>query len=234
MSVNRFKTMKPLLLQGAEAPVPTSAVLGTVDGLILELGFGGDALARPTGYARSACHIFARIPPISRLTEDALFALLRNDIDGVVLSECRSRADVQKLDVLLRVAEASVSTRRQQIAILAEYGTTPESVLSPCSLHESSPRLEGLVFDGQKLAAATGCAPPLVQQGQVPAAPIAAGRAATVLRAHEAGLACYDVLPQTATTELATRQAFAASRADGFSSVVCRSPEQAAWLNSDD
>lgn len=234
MSVNRFKTMKPLLLQGAEAPVPTSSVLGRVDGLIVELGFGGDALARPAGVARSACRIFARIPPINRVTEDALFALLRNDIDGVVLSECRSRADVQKLDVMLRVAEARASTRRQQIAILAEYGTAPESVLSPCSLHESSPRLEGLVFDGQKLAAATGCEPLPVWQDHVTAAPVAAGRAATVLRAHEAGFACYDVLPQTAMTEIAARQAFAASRADGFSSVVCRFPEQAAWLNIDE
>lgn len=234
MSVNRFKTMKPLLFQGAEAPVPPSSVLGSVDGLIVELRFGGDTLARPAGVARSTLRIFARIPPINRVTEDALFALLRNDIDGVLLSECRSRADVQKLDVMLRVAEASTGSRPQQIAILAEYGAVPESVLSPYSLHESSPRLEGLVFDGQTLAAAMGCEPPPGRQDQVTAAPVAAGRAATVLRAHEAGLACYDVLPQTAITELAARQAFAASRADGFSSVVCRSPEQAAWLNSDD
>ncbi|RDL52000.1 hypothetical protein BLJAPNOD_03147 [Ensifer sp. M14] len=233
MSVNRFKTMKPLLFQSVGAPVATSAVLGTVDVLIVEFGFGGDVLARPAGVARSACRIFARIPPINRVTEDTLFALLRNDVDGVVLSECRSRADVQRLDVMLRVAEASTSSRPQQIAILAEYGAVPESVLSPCSLHESSPRLEGLVFDGQKLAAATGCKPLPVRQDQVTAAPVAAGRAATVLRAREAGLACYDVLPQTAMTEIAARQAFAASRADGFSSVVCRSPEQAAWLKID-
>ena len=234
MSVNRFKTMRSLLLQGAEAPVPTSAVLGTVDGLILELGLGGDAPARPVGVARNACRIFARIPPINRVTEDALFALLRSDIDGVVLSECRSRADVQKLDVMLRVAEASTGSRPQQIAILAEFGAVPESVLSPYSFHESSPRLEGLVFDGQKLAAATGCEPLPAGQDQVTAPPVATGRAATVLRAHEAGLACFDVLPQTAMTELAVRQAFAASRADGFSSVVCRSLEQATWLNSNE
>ncbi|NVD41133.1 aldolase [Ensifer sp. HO-A22] len=233
MSVNRFKTMKPLLLQSAEAPIVKSAVLGPFDGLIVDHVFDGDALARPARMVKNACRIFARIPPINRVTEDELFALLRNDIDGVVLAGCRNRADVQRLDVMLRVAEASTGSRPQKIAILAEYGAIPESVLSPCSLHESSPRLEGLVFDGQKLAAATGCEPLPVRQDQVTAAPVAAGRAATVLRAHEAGLACYDVLPQTAMTEIAVRQAFAASRADGFSSVVCRSPEQAAWLKID-
>ncbi|WP_457582979.1 aldolase [Ensifer canadensis] len=229
MSVNRFKTMKPLLFQSVGAPLPTSVDLKAFGGIIVDLGFGNDALARLVAVAKNACRVFARIAPVNRVTENELTSLLRNDIDGVVLSGCRCRADVQRLDVMLRVAEASVSSRMQQVAILADYGTVPESVLSPFSLGGSSPRLEGLVFDGSELAGAIGCKP----TEEVPVAPIAAGRAAAVLRAHEAALGCYEMLSQTAVTEKAVRRAFTVSRVNGFSSVVCRSPEQAAWQDTD-
>ncbi|MGF6171883.1 aldolase [Ensifer sp. 4252] len=234
MSVNRFKTMKPLLFQSVGAPLPTSVDLKAFGGIIVDLGFGNDALAQLVAVAKSACHVFARIAPVNRLTENELISLLRQDIDGVVLSGCRSRMDVQRLDVMLRVAEASASSRAQHVAILAEYGTVPESVLSPYSLGEGSQRLEGLIFDGSELAGAIGGRPSTEAQNEVPVAPITAGRAVAVLRAHEAGLACYEMLPQTAVTEKAVRRAFAASRANGFSSVVCRSSEQAAWQDTDD
>ncbi|MDP9629862.1 UNVERIFIED_ORG: citrate lyase beta subunit [Ensifer adhaerens] len=232
MSVNRFKTMKPLLFQSAGAPLPTSVDLNAFDGIIVDLGFGDDALAQLVAVARGACRVFARIPPINRLAAEDMASLLRNDISGLLLSGCRSRTDVQRLDVMLRVAEANVGNRLQQVAILAEYCSVPESVLSPYSLGESSPRLEGIIFDASALAAAIGCRPSKEPQDEVLVAPIAAGRAAAALRAHEAGLGCYEMLPQTAVTEKAVRRAFAASRANGFSSVVCRSPEQAAWLDT--
>lgn len=233
MSVNRFKTMKPLLFQRIGAPLPTPADLKAVDGIVVDLGYGDDAFARVMEAAKSACRVFARIAPVDCLADDELVRLLRHDIDGVVLSGCRSRADVQRLDVMLRVAETSAGRRAQQMVILAEYGTVPESALSPYSLGGSSPRLEGLIFDGSELAAAIGCKPPEERQDGETVAPIAAGRAAAILRAHEAGLACYEGLPQTAVTEKAVRRAFTASCSNGFSSVVCRSPEQAAWLGTD-
>lgn len=230
MSVNRFKTMKPLLLQSASAPVPAPESLTAFGGIIAELDLGIDAMVRLATVAKGACRVFARIAPINHVTERELAQLLRSDIDGIMLSGCRGRADIQKLDVMLRVAEANAGGRRQSAAIIAEFGTTPESVLSPHALDGSSSRLEGLVFDGRALATALGCRATPERPDEIEVAPIAAGRAAAVLRAREAGLDCHEILPRGLSTETAVRRAFAASRANGFSSVVCRLPEQTAWL----
>lgn len=233
MSVNRFKTMKPLLLlQNAAAPAPASASLTAFGGVIADLDFDNDAMSRLVAVAESSCRVYARVASINHVTEPALVALVRSGIDGVMLSGCRNRADIQRLDVVLRVAEASASGRTQPVGILAEYGTTPESVLSAASLAGSSSRLEGLVFDSAALAAALGCASTVGQPDDVPVAPIVAGRAAAVLRAREADLECYEMLPRTAISDEAVRRAFAASRGNGFSSIVCCLPEQPAWLDT--
>ncbi|WP_312361720.1 aldolase [Ensifer sp.] len=234
MSVNRFKTKKPLLSLRPGALLPTSVGFGAFGGIVVDFGSNNAALTALVTATRGACRVFARIASIDRVTEGDLAQLLDRHIDGVMLGECRGRVDVQRLDVMLRVAEASAGIRRQHIAILAEYGTTPESVLSPHSLDECSLRLEGLVFDGNALATALGCASPNTRLDVTQPASIVAGRAAAILRAREASLDCYETLPQAALTENAVRIAMAASRANGFSSVVCHMPQQAAWLDADD
>ncbi|MGT2442740.1 aldolase [Ensifer adhaerens] len=231
MSVNRLQTIRPLLFADDDALSLDVSVLNTLAGLILTAGCGhetrlGLALMEGRDFALLAC-----VEPVGLLHEDDVHRLLDGGIDGVVLTGCRGRADIQKLDVMLRVAEARIGLPANRTRIYAEYGAAPEGLLSPHTLAGCSQRLEGLIFNGSALAKAVGCKEPASAAHQGVAAPVLAGRANVVLRAHEAGIRAYEVLPPTADAA-ATRWALSQSRNDGFASVVCRSPEQAVIAGS--
>ncbi|MFK0272418.1 aldolase [Ensifer sp. NPDC090286] len=227
MSVNRLQTIRPLLLADGDALSLDVSVLNTLAGLILDAGSGHETrTAALSQMERRAFALLARVEPIELLHEDELNRLLGGGIEGAVLIGCRGRADIQRLDMMLRVAEARNGLPAGRTRIYAEYGASPEGLLSPHTLAGCSQRLEGLIFNGSALAKAVGCKEPASAPHQGVAAPILVGRANVVLRAHEAGVRAYEVLPPTADAA-ATRWALSQSTNDGFASVVCRSPEQA-------
>lgn len=231
MSLNRFQTMKPLLIADGTAPAMDVAALNALAGVIMDIGCDTEIVRSMARLAGRTFAVLARIEPLERFSEDALKRLLDSGVDGIVLSGCRSRADIQRLDVMLRVAEATNGIAPNRIRIHAEYGGSPEGLLSPYPLTGSSPRLEALIFNGAALANSVGCLEPTSAPHQRVAAPILAGRANVVLRAFEAGVPAYEVLPAT-TDEAATRWAHSLSRDNGFASVVCNSIEQATIVSN--
>ena len=232
MSVNHPQTIRPLLLVDGTAPTLDVTVLDTLAGLILNAGCSDETLASLACLEGRDFAMLARVEAAEQPDEDGLCRLLAAGIDGVVLSGCRSRADIQKLDVMLGVAEARTGIATNRTRIYAEYGSAPEGLLSPHRLAEASQRLEGLIFDGRVLARAVGCKEPARAPHQGVAAPVLVGRANVVLRAHEAGVPAFEVLPATADAA-ATRWALSQSRNDGFASVVYRSLEQAIIASSE-
>ncbi|MDK1376718.1 MULTISPECIES: aldolase/citrate lyase family protein [unclassified Sinorhizobium] len=228
MSVNRQQTMKPLLYLPASASFPEADILDAVQAIVFDAAGGNDVRDMASkGPARTASWLrFVRLGPVENITEADLQTVLASRINGIVLAGCRGPADVQKLDVLLRVAEAIAGSAAGSVAILAEYATTPQSVLSPHALTGVSPRLKGLIFSAALLAEPAGCALPSEEMDAAPV--IVAGRAAVVLRAREAGIAAYDVLPGDANDEAAVRRYCAASTRNGFSAVVAQSSRQVA------
>ncbi|MCA1406798.1 aldolase [Ensifer sp. IC3342] len=233
MSVNRQQTMKPLLYLPASAPLPEADILRAVQAIVFDATGGDDMrdMASDTRPARTASWLrFVRIGPVENITEADLDRIVASGIDGVVLTECRGPADIQKLDVLLRVAEAIAGGPAGSLAILAEYATTPQSVLSPHSLKGASPRLKGLIFSAALLAESAGCALPSEEMDAAPV--IVASRAAVVLRASEAGIAAYDMLPVDADDEATVRRYCATSARDGFSAVVAQSPQQIVLIDA--
>ncbi|WEX78753.1 aldolase [Sinorhizobium numidicum] len=233
MSVNRKEAIKPLLYLPTTEPFPEPEILGAIQAVVIDAVRDPELThltARATGKA-AGCLLLARTKPAEVLTEDELGPLLGSRIDGIVLSGCRGPADVQKLDVMLKVAEAAGGIPAGRTALLAEYAITPASVLSPHSLAGVSSRLSALIFDASALAEACGCIfSPDVKDKEVPAAVIA-GRAAVVLRASEAGIVAYDILPAAATEEASVGRCFATSLRNGFSAVVARSPRQITLLS---
>ncbi|MGO4623528.1 aldolase [Ensifer sp. 2YAB10] len=226
MSVNRSQTMKPLLITDSTAPTVDVLALNALSGVITGIGCDAEILR---GWARlpdRSFDLLARAEPLERLDEEALTRIIVSGVDGIVLSGCRGRADIQQLDVMLRVAEATNGIAPNRIRIYAEYGSSPEGLLSPYPLTDASPRLEALVFNGAALAKSLGCLEPTSAPHQRVAAPILAGRSYVVLKAAEAGVPAYEVLPACAD-EAATRWAQSLSRDNGFASVVCSSIEQA-------
>ncbi|WP_173516309.1 aldolase [Ensifer sesbaniae] len=231
MSVNRSQTMKPLLIVKSALPAMDIVALNALAGIIVDIGSDTDTLAGMAGLAGRTFALLARVGPLERLSEDALQQLLDSGADGIVLSGCRGRADIQQLDVMLRVAEAANGTAPNPIRIYGEYGGSPEGFLSPHPLTDSSPRLKALIFNGLALAKSVGCQEPTSARHQRVAAPILTGRANVVLRAFEAGVPAYEVLPAT-PDEAAARWVRSQSRDNGFASVVCNSVEQAAILSN--
>ena len=223
MSVNGAITTLPLLYLPADEPPPPKEILTAVQAVVMTGGQTGRPLS-DLPRQDAGCLLLARIGTSGDPGEDELAALIGNGFDGIVLSGCRGPADIQRLDVLLRVAEAAAGKAEGRTVILAEYATTPESVLSPHSLAGASPRLSALIFDASALAEACGCRR-VTETGDVPAV-VRAGRAAAVLRAHEARIAAYDMLPVDADDEAAVRRLWKSSVENGFSSVAIRSPQQ--------
>ncbi|WFU48838.1 aldolase/citrate lyase family protein [Sinorhizobium terangae] len=231
MSVNRQQAIKPLLYLPASAPLPEADILGAIQAIVFDATGGGDMrdMASEAAPARTASWLrFVRIGPVENITEADLDGVLASRIDGIVLAGCRGPADVQKLDVQLKVAEAIAGIAEGSLEILAEYAT-PESVLSPNSLKGVSPRLKGVIFSAALLAESAGCALPSEEMDAAPV--IVAGRAAVVLRAREAGIAAYDVLPGDANDEAVVRRYCATSARNGFSAVAAQSSRQVALLD---
>ncbi|THK40050.1 aldolase [Ensifer sp. MPMI2T] len=228
MSVNRQQTIKPLLYLPASAPLPEADILSAVQAIVFDPTGANDE--RDIASETTTTRRFVRVGPVENITEANLDRILASGIDGIVLTECRGPADVQKLDVLLKVSEAIAGIAAGSVAILAEYATTPESVLSPHSLTGASPRLKALIFSAAALAESAGCALPTDETDA--ASVIVAGRAAAVLRAREAGIAAYDMLSEDANDEAAVGRYCATSARNGFSAVVAQSPQQVALLDA--
>ena len=96
---------------------------------------------------------------------------------------------------MLRVAEAEHGIEPGSIAIFAEVGEKPEFFLSATSLRGHLGAAEGdLIFDGAALVQATASQADQRQQPRGPAHRLLFARAATVLKARQAGLPCYELL----------------------------------------
>jgi len=163
--------------------------------------------------------------------QDAIGRLVALRPDGFVLSGCGGVADVQRLDVMLRVAEAEQGIESGSIVVLAEVGRRPEFFLSGQSLRGVSDRLKAIVFDGAGLMHATAS-----QAVNAPAAragaPLLLARAAVIIKARQADLPCYDLLQEEYPSDDDMKTLRNISLADGFSGLVVRTASQLATLTT--
>jgi citrate lyase beta subunit len=138
---------------------------------------------------------------------------------GVLLSGCRTRADVQAADVALGVIEAETGHTEGDLAIVAVFGADPASFLGAERLAGASRRLIALVLDEDALAAAIG----LMSQAARSLSPaIQLARGAMILRAADAGLPCFWSLPSGETDGHALLRLRDAALQSGFRDVVVR------------
>lgn len=226
MPINPEETMKPLLYLASAEPLPAPDRLSAVRAVVLDATDAGARLMLSAAADRPdrSCALFARIGPAEDLNEADLGPLLSNRIDGVVLAGCRGPADIQKTDVMLKVAEAAAGLEQGKTALLAEYASVPASVLSPHPLAGASPRLSALIFDASALAEACGLQR-VTETGDVPAV-IRLGRATAILRAREAAIAAYEMFSADALDEWVVRRLWTNSMENGFSAAALRSAQQ--------
>ncbi|PTM94976.1 hypothetical protein [Mycoplana dimorpha] len=217
---------RPAAIQGSMAPLIHSLLFLT------ERGFapGGepDALL---------CHASTPVLPDIDLpvflepangSEAALRSLMQRAPAGVVLSDCRTGADVQRLDVLLSVAEAEEGIPLGQTRILATTDGLLPLPFSEAAFGRKSRRLAGLVWDWRLLATTLG-ATRLRADGRWTDA-FALARATTLLTAKASGIAVYDVSPPLPESDFAAD--CIGARHDGFDGRMTDNPEQVAAINA--
>ena len=141
----------------------------------------------------------------------ALRQALSDGFAGVALAGCRDAADVQRLAVLLSVAEAEEGRPDGATPILA---VTDGILSAPTAFRDASSRLMGLAWDAGFLAQALGAPGRRTADGDWAGA-FAAARAGVLLAAAVAGVPAYDS-PSPLTGEAFLTEC-RRSRDDGFS-----------------
>lgn len=148
---------------------------------------------------------------------------------GVALTGCRTGADLQRLAVLLCVAEAEEGLAEGSTTILAVTDGILPAPISPQSLAGKSSRLAAVVWDHKALAHTLGTNRPHTESGECPPA-FAAARAAVLLTAAAAGVPAYDSVSDL--TDAAFAAACERSRDDGFFGRLAKDPAQMAVIGT--
>ena len=231
MSVNRFENTVAMLRARPEDLAGVEPGESSV-AMIIDIGtdwHGPDAAsaAQAVSRDRGAGPVLLRIdlPGDDDAAQEALARLTGLWPDGFVLSGCAGGADIQRLDVMLRVAEAETNLEDGSIVILAEIGREPGFFLSDAPLAGISARLKGLIFDGAALLDATASRA-MNEAAARPGAPMVMARAVAVLKASQAGIRCWEQLPNGSLSEERLRSLREAALADGFSGLVARNAAQ--------
>ncbi len=114
-------------------------------------------LARARGM-RAA--IFVAVSPTDSGALEAELDALGADLpDGVLLADCRGRADLQRLSAKLAVREARANRPEGAVGILAMAGQSAAGVLALPDFSGGARRLQGLAHDPYALAQAIGADP---------------------------------------------------------------------------
>ncbi|CZT35032.1 hypothetical protein [Rhizobium sp. 9140] len=158
----------------------------------------------------------------------AVFETLRPD--GILLPDCRGRADLQAADIALGVIEAEAGLGAGSLSILAVFGTSPASFLGTERLSGASARLIALVLDEDALADALGL-PGKAARSTSPAVIMARGY--MILQAVSARVPCFWSLPSGETDGYALERLRDSALDHGFRNVLLRTAAQWVTLGQD-
>ncbi|MHB0950401.1 MAG: hypothetical protein ACYC10_00550 [Allorhizobium sp.] len=158
-----------------------------------------------------------------------LAAIVAAKLDGIILPEATSGADVQKLDVMLSVEEAMAGLDVGKIPIIALGGDNAAGLLAAASFAAKSTRLKGFGWSPFALAETIGTLP-ANPQGEQFTGTLGIARGLTRLGAAAAGIAAVDWLDPQLQGDAAARTCEAALR-DGFGAIITTRPEHVAAIN---
>jgi citrate lyase subunit beta / citryl-CoA lyase len=175
---------------------------------------------------------WVRINPLdSRMSRDDLIAVLPSAPDGIMLPRASGPEAVQQLAAELYEIEQRSGVQTGSTRVLPVAGETAASALTiPAYVEASLPRLAGLTWGAETLAAAIGASRARNVDGSwADAARMV--RTQTLLAAHARGLIALEAAPESTDTKMLKRAAEAA-RADGFTGMLATHPAQVAAINA--
>jgi citrate lyase subunit beta/citryl-CoA lyase len=209
------------------------------DALILDLEDSVAAANRPTArklarefldaHGSDGIKRYVRVNPlVTGLALDDLAATVGGRPDGILLPKC-TPDDVRTLDHYLAAFETAAGAAAGAIRIVAIATETPAAVFALGSYAGSSPRLEGITWGAEDLAACLGANNRRLDGNYD--GPYQLARSLCLLAAGAAGVAAIDTI-YTDFRDLAGLQAECmAARRSGFVSKMAIHPAQLAAIN---
>ncbi len=150
--------------------------------------------------------------------------------DGVILPKPRSGADVKELGGVLNSLERNHGLEPGGVAIIAIVTETAESLLNMASYIGSSPRLEGLCWGGEDLAAVLGARSNRGDRGRY-TPPYQLARSLCLVTAAAAGAEAIDAVYTNFRDEDGLRAEAEEAARDGFTGKLAIHPAQVAIIN---
>jgi citrate lyase subunit beta / citryl-CoA lyase len=194
---------------------PNILFLADADGAIPE---DTPAMILPAGHTLSSAAMrFALVEAEGGI--DAVRAAVATAPHGIALAHCTCGADVQRLDVLLSVAEAEAGFLPGKLPVIALTNGLLPPPRSEQGFARKSGRLKALVWDWRGLARLLGARRTQGEDGRWTDA-FAQAQSAVLLSAKVAGIRAYDSFdaPSPAVLEAKCRE----SRLDGFDGAMIR------------
>lgn len=169
--------------------------------------------ARGTG-----ARIFVAVSSADSAALDAELDRLAPDLpEGVVLADCRGRADLQRLSVKLAVREARANHTDGAVRILAMVGQSAAGALALPDLAGGARRLAGLVYDPCALARSIDVQPAT--------STVRMAWSQVVVAAAAAGVPAWFVPTAQEDSEILLRR-YAQIRRAGYAGMILKTPAQ--------
>jgi len=175
--------------------------------------------------------VFVRVNALDTgLTLDDICAVLPGRPDGIVLPKCVGAADIDRLALYLDALEAAFHLPARSVSIIAIVTETAEAVLRLISFGAPHPRLWGIMWGAEDLAASLGASGNR-ENGQY-RSPFVLARDLCLMAAAAAGVVAIDTVATEIDNLAALKDETIAARRDGFSAKALIHPKQVEVVNT--
>lgn len=237
------QTLRSLLFVPGDSEKKLAKVAGgPADALILDLedSVAPDRLPFARGMVRSYLDSsrntgtqqrWVRINPLTTaLALPDLAAIVGGAPDGILLPKTRSAEDVVKLDHFLTALEEREGVAPGQIKVVTVATETAVAVLTMQTYVGCSPRLAGLTWGAEDLAAAIGASTNRDESGDY-ALTYRLARSLCLITAHACEVQAIDTIATDFRDEATLRREVKAARREGFTGKMAIHPDQVEPIN---
>jgi citrate lyase subunit beta/citryl-CoA lyase len=183
------------------------------------------------GGRRNQQQLYVRVNAFETgLTLDDLAAVMPARPDGIVLPKSRGGEDVRKLSLWLDAFEAAAGSKPGSTQIVVVATETAEAMFGLGTYKHASPRLAGLMWGAEDLAAALGATEN--SSGGVHHTPYRLARDLCLIGAAAAEVAAIDTVYTDIDNLAGLEQVTRAARRDGFSAKALIHPKHVDIVNA--
>lgn len=176
--------------------------------------------------AGASCALWVRINSLaSGLALADLAAVVAPGLAGLMLPKCEGPTDIVRLSHYLDALEARAGLAPGSVRIMAVATETPGAVFTLGQYEGAGPRLMGLTWGAEDLAAAIGAATNRAPDGTL-ALTYRMARSLCLLGAHAAGLTAIETASMEFRDEAAIAATAHAARREGFGAMLAIHPAQ--------